>query len=304
MTTTMIDPDNVNDANNTTNSEKKKTLNNDFVSTLLIILLGCICIYLIVQDHNQPVAISSQDVITVSILWLVSSIVGYLTSLVGVPPLLGSLTSGILLANVPIDFNVSPHFGEFIQTTGLCIILLISGCEIDMNKVIKAGFVALRLTLLPGLCEAIATAYIAHWLFDMSLMFSLALGFILAAVSPAIIVPSMTNLKRLGYGDEKGIPSLLMAACAFDDIVAITGYTICIGIALDSSDNLILAAFYHGPVAIFLGIVSGCLAGCVLAVVRYYFDYDWQHSIVALELGLIMTYGYKIIGLDGAGAVG
>jgi len=302
MTTTMIDRDKANDTNTTTNSEKK-TLNNDFVSTLLIILLGCICILLIVQDH-QPVAISSQDVLTVSALWLVSSIVGYLTSLVGVPPLLGSLTSGILLANMPIHFNMSPHFGEFIQTTGLCIILLISGCEIDMNKVIKAEFVALRLTLLPGLCEAIATSYVAHWLFDMSLMFSLALGFILAAVSPAIIVPSMTNLKRLGYGVDKGIPSLLMAACAFDDVVAITGYTICIGIALDSSDNLVLAAFYHGPVAIFLGIVSGCLAGCVLAVVRYYFLHDWQHSIVALELGLIMTYGYKLIGLDGAGAVG
>ena len=300
----MLDRDKANDANTTTNS-KSSTLNNDFVSTLLIILLGCICIYLIVQDHNQPVAISSQDVITVSVLWLVSSIVGYLTSLIGVPPLLGSLTSGILLANTPINFNISPHFGEFIQTTGLCIILLISGCEIDINKLIKAGFVALRLTLLPGLCEAIASAYVAHWLFDMSLMFSLALGFILAAVSPAIIVPGMTNLKRLGFGVDKGIPSLLMAACAFDDIVAITGYTICIGIALDSSsDNLVLAAFYHGPVAIFLGIVSGCLAGCVLAIVRYYCQHDWQHSIVALELGLIMTYGYKIIGLDGAGAVG
>ena len=303
MATTMIDRDK-NDTNTTTNSEKK-TLNDDFISTLLIILLGCSCIYLIVQDHNQPVAISSQDVITVSVLWLVSSILGYLTSLVGIPPLLGSLTSGILLANVPIDFNISPHFSEFIQTTGLCIILIISGCEIDINKVIKAGFVALRLTLLPGLCEAIASAYVTHWIFDMSLMFSLALGFILAAVSPAIIVPGMTNLKRLGYGVDKGIPSLLMAACAFDDIVAITGYTICIGIALDStSDNLVLAAFYHGPVAIFLGIVSGCLAGCVLAIVRYYFIHDWQHSIVALELGIIMTYGYKIIGLDGAGAVG
>ena len=304
MATTMIDQDVANDANTTANSEKK-TLNKDFVSTLLIILLGCICILLIVQDHNQSVAISSQDVITVAVLWLVSSILGYITSLVGVPPLLGSLTSGILLANIPINFNISPHFEEFIQTTGLCIILLISGCEIDINKVIKAGFVALRLTLLPGLCEAITSAYVAHWLFDIPLMFSLALGFILAAVSPAIIVPSMTNLKRLGYGVNKGIPSLLMAACAFDDIVAITGYTICIGIALDStSDNLVLAAFYHGPVAIFLGIVSGCLAGCVLAIVRYYFPHDWQHSIVALELGLIMTYGYKIIGLDGAGAVG
>ena len=303
MATTMIDREKANDTNTTTNSEKKP-MNNDFVSTLLIILLGCICFLLIVQDHNQPVAISSQDVITVSVLWLVSSILGYLTSLVGIPPLLGSLTSGILLANIPIDFNLSPRFGEFIQTTGLCIILLISGCEIDINKVIKAGFVALRLTLLPGLCEAIATAYVAHWIFNMSLMFCLALGFILAAVSPAIIVPGMTNLKRFGYGVDKGIPSLLMAACAFDDIVAITGYTICIGIALNSSDNLVLAAFYHGPVAIFLGIVSGCLAGCVLAIVRYYFPHDWQHSIVALELGLIMTYGYKIIGLDGAGAVG
>lgn len=96
----------------------------------------------------------------------------------------------------------------------------------------------------------------------------------------------------MGLGVNKGIPSLVMAACALDDIVAITGFTICIGIAMDNSDNLALSAFLHGPCAIFIGVVSGCVSGCILACTRSCPN-PWQRTAIALELGLIMTYGYK-----------
>jgi len=83
--------------------------------------------------------------------------------------------------------------------------------------------------------------------------FALALGFVLAAVSPTIILPGMTGLQRRGFGVDNGISSIVMTACAMDDIVAVTGYTTCIGVAFDDQShdsraaNLALSAFLHGP---------------------------------------------------------
>ena len=280
-------------------SSNSLALNPDFLSSFSIVAGGCAILYLIVQEQF---VVSSHAVAYVAILWIASIGVGYLFQAVGIPPLLGSLIAGIILQNGVDDFDLSPRFGEMIETVGLCIILLISSTEIDINAVAKAGGVSLRLTFLPGLVEAAGCAAASHWIFGMPPALALSLGFILAAVSPAIVIPGMTSLQRMGFGVEKGIPSLVMAACALDDIVAITGFTICIGIAMDNHDNLALSAFLHGPVSIFLGVVSGCVGGAVLAATRFC-PYPWQRTAIALELGLLMTYGYKRAGFDGSGAV-
>jgi NhaP-type Na+/H+ or K+/H+ antiporter len=180
---------------------------------------------------------------------------------------------------------------------------LISSTEIDIHSVANAGGASLRLTCLPGLVEAAVCAAASYGIFGMPIALASSLGFILAAVSPAIVVPGMTNLQRLGYGVEKGIPSLVMAACAFDDIVAITGFTICIGIAFDSHDNLALSAFLHGPAATFLGVLSGCVAGCILAASTRFCPHQWQRTALALELGLLLSWGFKLAGFNGSGAV-
>ena len=285
------------------NEFSETRVNRDFLSSFLIVSLGCACIYLITVVQEQSIIVSAADVANVAVLWVTSIGLGYLMQILGIPPLLGSLIAGILLQNAFSGFEVSPRFGEFVETLGLCVILLISSTEIDMHSVASCGGVSLRLTFLPGLVEAFVCGAATHWIFDMPIALALSLGFILAAVSPAIVVPGMTELQRLGYGVQKGIPSLLLAACAFDDIVAITGFTISVGIALDQSDNLALSAFIHGPVAIFLGVVSGMISGFLLGVTRYC-PRDWQRFAIALELGLLMTFGYKSVGLDGSGAIG
>ena len=275
-------------------------MNRDFISSFFIIIIGCAFLYLIAIEEF---VITSNSVANVAILWIVSSGIGYLFQAVGIPPLLGSMISGIVLQNAADSFELSPRFGSMIETLGLCIILLISSTEIDIYAVANAGGISLRLTCLPGLVEAAVCAAASYWIFGMPIAFASSLGFVLAAVSPAIVVPGMTNLQRLGYGVEKGIPSLVMAACAFDDIVAITGFTICMGIAFDSHDNLALSAFLHGPAATFLGVASGCVAGCILAASTRFCPHRWQRTALALELGLLLTWGYKLAGFSGSGAV-
>ena len=277
----------------------------DILCSFLIVAEGCAILLLIVRE---PFVVSPDALLWIAILWVTSIGVGHLFQWIGVPPLLGSLAVGIVLRNGVEDFDLPHRFTEMIENVGLCVILLISSMEIDVNAVVKAGSISLRLTFLPGLVEAVICAVASHWLFNMPLAFALSLGFILAAVSPAVVLPGMTRLQRLGFGIDKGIPSIVMAACAMDDIVAITGYTICIGVAFDgyfkesSASNLAMSAFLHGPVSVFLGVLAGCVGGIVLAMTRLC-PYDWQRTVVALELALLMTYGYKRAGFDGSGAI-
>ena len=93
---------------------------------------------------------SAADVANVAVLWVTSIGLGYLMQILGIPPLLGSLIAGIILQNASSDFEVSPRFGEFVETLGLCVILLISSTEIDMHSVASCGGVSAPQRQLPG----------------------------------------------------------------------------------------------------------------------------------------------------------
>lgn len=96
---------------------------------------------------------------------------------------------------------------------------------------------ALRLAFLPGVTEAFFDAGIAHAVFGMPFTMALSLGFILKAVGPGLVVPAMFQLQKQGWGANKGIPSTVVIAASFDDIIAITGFSIFINVAIASGDD-------------------------------------------------------------------
>lgn len=98
-----------------------------------------------------------------------------------------------------------------------------SGLELDLGALKRAGGAAVRLTACPGVVEAMVVGGMAVAVWDMPIALGLTLGFVLAAVSPAVVVTGMFDLQKRGYGVKKGIPSLIVAAASFDDVLAITG---------------------------------------------------------------------------------
>lgn len=90
--------------------------------------------------------------------------------------------------------------------------------------------------------EAIAVAIASRLIFGMPWALGIANGFTLAAVSPAVVVPGLMILQKMGYGVKKGIPTTLIAASSFDDIIAITAYGIAITVALNEAPGGIKAA--------------------------------------------------------------
>ena len=85
---------------------------------------------------------------------------------------------------------------------------------------------------MPGVCEALMVAVFSMFIFGMGFILGLSLGFILAAVSPAVVVGAMFELKKKGYGVKQNIPTLVVAAASMDDVVAISGFAIAIAFAI------------------------------------------------------------------------
>mmetsp|Transcript_37275 Transcript_37275/g.105170 ORF Transcript_37275/g.105170 Transcript_37275/m.105170 type:complete len:283 (+) Transcript_37275:332-1180(+) len=199
-------------------------------------------------------------VICLLLIWLAAHFGGVAAGKVGLPPLLGMLLSGLCIRNLHICV-VPETMADLVTTGSLGVILIRSGLEIDIERVKRAGWVAARLTLLPGCSEALAVAAAAHLLLRMPLTLALSLGFILAAVAPAVLVNGMFELQRQGLGVAKGLPSLGLAAGSFDNVVALSGYSMAISMAFPTGS--LWQSALHAPFNIGLGLLAGSIAGWV-----------------------------------------
>ncbi|MGH0164372.1 UNVERIFIED_CONTAM: hypothetical protein FKN15_053962 [Acipenser sinensis] len=153
------------------------------------------------------------------------------------PSLLGMLLSGFILRNVPYVsevFVIQHKWSGSLRNIALAIILVRAGLGLDAKALQKLKLVCLRLACGPCTIEACSVAVISHFLMGLPWIWGFVLGFVLGAVSPAVVVPSMLLLQKVGYGVEQGIPTLLMAAGSFDDILAITGFNIFLGMAFST----------------------------------------------------------------------
>ena len=240
----------------------------------------------------------------IGILWISSLISGHIGKRIfKIPPLLAIIANGIALINITKSVSVHESYRSMFTSMGLAIILLRSGLEMNLTSVKKSSFVCLRLTCLPGIAEAAAIGLLSKILIDMNLWFGLTCGFIVAAVSPAIVTVEMLSLKAQGYGVDKGIPSLIIAAASLDDIVAIMGFSICIELAVKSEDTSFAQASFHGIYSVGLGIVFGFLCSFV-ATIRNVWKSNWKSvSILSLTALTIMS-SMKVNSYPSAGAIG
>merc|ERR1719312_1571854 len=130
------------------------------------------------------------------------------------------------------------------------------------------------------------------------------LGFVLAAVSPAVIIPSLMNLSARGYGVAMGIPTLVIAACSADDVVAISGFGIFLGITFNS-EAPILNLVFHGPIEVAMGLSFGVFWGVLAQWIpnRTHRNMVFFRFLILFSGGLIALFGAHLIKYDGAGGL-
>ncbi|XP_076817067.1 sodium/hydrogen exchanger 9B2-like [Clavelina lepadiformis] len=152
------------------------------------------------------------------------------------PPLLASLLMGLMLRNLPapanIAYGINPDVSATLRKLSLTVILTRAGLEIDPEGMKKVKWAVIRLAFTPCIIETVCIGVLGHFILGFPWVWSFMTGFVIAAVSPAVVVPCLCILQAKGYGVAKGIPSLVMAASGIDDVLAITGFTILLGIAI------------------------------------------------------------------------
>lgn len=220
------------------------------------------------------------------------------------PPLLGMLLAGVALRNTPGDplQDLPEGWSLTLRLVALTAILLRAGLGLDLDALgrLKGNF--LRLAFLPNLSEAVTVAAAAQVLLDLPLAWGLLLGFVVAAVSPAVVVPSLLDLQTKGYGAGKGIPTMVLAAASFDDVLSITGFGAMLGVVFAGHGDASLAeSLLRAPLELMLGLGAGGLAGAFCtAIVRAPAPVRFG---VLMALGLSATFGGWAVDLAGAGSL-
>ena len=203
-----------------------------------------------------------------------------------------------------IGHELDPKIARSLRTLCLTVILLRAGLELDPVALWKLSGMVMRATFIPCFVEATAVAALSHFILGFPWTVGFMLGFVLAAVSPAVIIPCLMSISERGYGVAKGIPTLVISACAADDVVAISGFGIFLGITFnEDADTLQLAL--HGPIEVLIGLSFGIFWG-ILA--QWLPNKDHPHVaffrwLILFGGGLIALYGAHLIHYDGAGGL-
>jgi NhaP-type Na+/H+ or K+/H+ antiporter len=148
---------------------------------------------------------------------------GWLMGLTTLPRLIGMLFTGILMQNIGAvnidgDFKlVTAQLRKF----ALTIILTRAGLEMDPEAFKKIWFTIVKLGLIPWTVEAAVITVMSHFLLGLPWMWGMLLGSIIAAVSPAVVVPCLFRLRTKGYGVAKGIPTLIISIAGIDDAASV-----------------------------------------------------------------------------------
>ncbi|OPZ77757.1 MAG: potassium/proton antiporter [Alphaproteobacteria bacterium ADurb.Bin438] len=180
------------------------------------------------------------------------------------PSLIGMLLTGIILG--PYFLNLIDksilNISSELRQVALIIILTRAGLALDVDVLKKVGRSALLMCFVPACFEILAFAYFAPKFLGVSLIEAVLMGSVVAAVSPAVIVPKMLQLIDEKYGKNKGIPQMIMAGASVDDVFVIVIFSSFLSLA--SGGNVSVSSFAQIPSSIILGVLLGVISGFIL----------------------------------------
>ena len=206
--------------------------------------------------------------LSIALILLCGMSMSWICKKLKLPGLLGMLLTGIVLGPYVLnllDENILNISSE-LRKMALIIILMRAGLGLDISGLKKIGRPAVMMCFVPASFELLGMLVLAPRLLGLSLLEAAILGSVLAAVSPAVVVPRMVKLMEEGYGTEEGIPQLILAGASVDDVYVIVLFTTFTGIMQGKGVSVV--SFLNIPVSIILGIVIGLLTGWFLA--KYY----------------------------------
>lgn len=203
--------------------------------------------------------------LSISLILLVGMSMSWIYRKIKLPGLLGMLVTGIVLGPYMLDLLDESILGisSELRKIALIIILTRAGLGLDLSGLKKIGRPAVLMCFVPASLEILGMILLAPKLMGLTVLEAAIMGAVLAAVSPAVVVPRMVRLMDEGYGVNKGIPQLILAGASVDDVYVIVLFSTFTGMMQGESASV--TSFLNVPVSIFLGGVLGLLLGTFFA---------------------------------------
>ena len=233
--------------------------------------------------------------LSIALILLVGMTLGWVCKKCKLPSLLGMLATGILLGPYVLDLidgSILSISSEIIKIA-LIIILTRAGLSLDISGIKKIGKPAVMMCFVPASFELVGMILLAPKLLGLSMLEAAIMGAVLAAVSPAVVVPRMVKLMEEGYGTKQGIPQLILAGASVDDVYVIVLFTTFISMIQGNGVSVI--RFVNIPVSIVLGILIGLASGWMLA--KYF---EKVHIRDTIKILIILSLSFILVAIEDA----
>ena len=215
---------------------------------------------------------------SLALVFLVGLSMAAICQKIKLPRIIGMLITGIILGPFVLDLFDQSILGisADLRKMALVIILIKAGLSLNLKDLKKVGRPALLLSFLPATFELTAFLLFGPKVLGITVLESAVMGAVLAAVSPAVVVPRMVFLIDENCGTEKSIPQMILAGASLDDVFVIVLFTTFLGMAQGESVNML--SFVNIPISILMGVAIGAVCGIVLAWI-FETAYAHQHMI-------------------------
>lgn len=231
--------------------------------------------------------------LSIALILMIGMVLGWICKKCKLPSLLGMLATGILLGPYVLDLMDTSilSISSEIRKIALIIILTRAGLSLDLTEIKKIGRPAILMCFIPASFELIGVIALAPKLLGLSILEASIVGAVLAAVSPAVVVPRMVKLMDEGYGTKKGIPQLILAGASVDDVYVIVLFTTFI--SMIQGKGVSVVRFVNIPVSIVLGILIGLISGWMLS--KYFAKVHIRDTIKIL---IILSWSFILVTIE------
>ena len=230
---------------------------------------------------------------SIALILLLGLLLGSLFSRLKLPSLLGMILVGIILSPYALNLiddsilNISSELRQI----ALVIILTRAGLSLNLSDLKKVGRPAILMCFVPACFEILGTVILAPMLLGVTTLEAAIMGSVLAAVSPAVIVPRMIRLMEEGYGKEHLIPQLILAGASVDDVFVMVVFSAFISLA--STGSMSYTSFLTIPASIISGILAGAVIGFLL--VKFFKTFHMRDSVKIL---IILSLSFLLLELQ------
>jgi len=230
---------------------------------------------------------------SIALMMIIGFLLSGIFNRLKLPGLLGMIITGIILGPYVLNLIASDllNISKDLREIALIVILIRAGLSLDLRDLKKVGRPAILMCFVPATIEILTVVFLAPIIFNISYIEAAIMGTVLAAVSPAVVVPRMIKLIESGHGKDKSIPQLILAGASVDDIYVIILFTAFMGMykgAAFDSKSLITV-----PISIILGLFVGIIVGLVLVYI-----FKKIHMRDTVKVFIILSLSFLIVSLE------